>query len=44
MAIELEKALLCARKLRRVLSFCLRSIWFEATGDLSAFGGARFNP
>jgi len=38
MAIEPDKALLCTRKLRRALSF------FEAPGDLSAFGGDRFNP
>ncbi len=38
MAIESDKALLCERKLRRALSF------FEAPGDLSAFGGTRFNP
>ncbi len=36
MAIESDKALLCERKLRRALSF------FEAPGDLSVFGGARF--
>jgi len=37
MALGMIKALLCARKLRRALSF------FEAPGDLSAFGGTRFN-